>query len=101
LGPLQTDVGNALDAFAKALGITMVIDGSQVPGVIYAADYWTSPEYSSLNSTRRIRLLPLPPRNRSYSGLSGSEQQGSCPLKVLSIRSLRLGSDILINRPRL
>ena len=38
LGPLQDDVGKALDAFAKAHGITMVIDGSQVPGVIYAAD---------------------------------------------------------------
>ena len=38
LGPLQDDVGKALDAFAKAHGITMIIDGSQVPGVIYAAD---------------------------------------------------------------
>ncbi len=38
LGPLQKDVGDALDAFAKAHGITMIIDGSQVPGVIYAAD---------------------------------------------------------------
>ena len=38
LTPLQEDVGKALDAFAKAHSITMVIDGSQVPGVIYAAD---------------------------------------------------------------
>ena len=38
LTPLQEDVGKALDAFAKAHGITMIIDGSQVPGVIYAAD---------------------------------------------------------------
>jgi len=38
LTPLQTDVGSALDAFAKTHGITMIIDGSQVPGVIYAAD---------------------------------------------------------------
>src|SRR5213078_2078725 len=38
LGPLQEDVGKALDTFAKAHGITLVIDGSQVPGVIYAAD---------------------------------------------------------------
>jgi len=38
LMPLQDDVGKALDAFAKAHGITMIIDGSQVPGVIYAAD---------------------------------------------------------------
>ena len=38
LTPLQDDVGKALDTFAKAHGITMVIDGSQVPGVVYAAD---------------------------------------------------------------
>src|SRR4051812_44936057 len=38
LGPLQDEVGKALDVFAKAHGITMVIDGSQVPGVIYASD---------------------------------------------------------------
>ena len=38
LTPLQDDVGKALDAFAKAHGITLIIDGSQTPGVIYAAD---------------------------------------------------------------
>jgi Skp family chaperone for outer membrane proteins len=38
LKPLQDDVGTALDAFAKAHGITMVLDASQVPGVIYASD---------------------------------------------------------------
>jgi Skp family chaperone for outer membrane proteins len=38
LTPLQDDVGKALDAFAKAHGITLVIDASQVPAVIYAAD---------------------------------------------------------------
>jgi len=38
LTPLQDDVGKALDVFAKAHGITMVIDASQVPGVIYASD---------------------------------------------------------------
>ena len=34
--PLQDDVGKALDAFAKARNITMVIDGSQVEGILYA-----------------------------------------------------------------
>ena len=38
LTPLQDDVGKALDAFAKAHGITLIIDGSQTPGVIYAAE---------------------------------------------------------------
>ena len=36
--PLQEEVGKALDAFAKAHGITLIIDGSQVPGVLYAAE---------------------------------------------------------------
>lgn len=36
--PLQEDVGKALDAFAKARSITMLIDGSQVQGILYAAD---------------------------------------------------------------
>jgi len=36
--PLQDDVGKALDAFAKAHGITLVIDASQVEGILYAAD---------------------------------------------------------------
>jgi Skp family chaperone for outer membrane proteins len=34
--PLQDDVSKALDAYAKARSITMVIDGSQVP-ILYAA----------------------------------------------------------------
>jgi len=36
--PLQDDVGKALDAYAKARGITLVIDASQVEGILYAAD---------------------------------------------------------------
>jgi Skp family chaperone for outer membrane proteins len=36
--PLQDDVGKALDAFAKARSITMVIDASQVEGILYAAE---------------------------------------------------------------
>jgi Skp family chaperone for outer membrane proteins len=35
--PLQKDIGVALEAFAKARGITVIVDGSQVP-VVYAAD---------------------------------------------------------------
>jgi len=35
--PLQDDVGKAVDAYAKAHGITMIIDGSQVP-LLYAAE---------------------------------------------------------------
>jgi Skp family chaperone for outer membrane proteins len=36
-GPLQEDIGKALEAFAKARGITVIVDRSQVP-VVYAAD---------------------------------------------------------------
>jgi len=38
LGPLQEDVGKALNAYAKSHAITIIIDGSQVPGIIYASD---------------------------------------------------------------
>ena len=38
LTPLQEEVGKALDAFAKAHGITLIIDGSLGPGVLFAAD---------------------------------------------------------------
>jgi Skp family chaperone for outer membrane proteins len=32
---LQVDIGKALEAFAKARGITVIVDGSQVP-MVYA-----------------------------------------------------------------
>ena len=35
--PLQEEVGNALEAFAKARNINVIIDGTQVP-LLYAAD---------------------------------------------------------------
>lgn len=35
--PLQADIGKALEAFAKARGITVIVDGSNVP-LVYAAD---------------------------------------------------------------
>jgi len=37
LMPLQEDVGKALDVFGKANGITLIIDGTQVP-LVYAAE---------------------------------------------------------------
>jgi len=36
-GPLQEDIGKALEAFAKSRGITVIVDGSQVP-MVYTAD---------------------------------------------------------------
>jgi Skp family chaperone for outer membrane proteins len=35
--PLQDEIGKALEVFAKARGITAIIDGTQVP-LLYAAD---------------------------------------------------------------
>jgi Skp family chaperone for outer membrane proteins len=36
LGPLQDEIGRALDAYAQARGITLIMDGSRVP-IAYAA----------------------------------------------------------------
>ncbi|PYS21400.1 MAG: hypothetical protein DMF72_17535 [Acidobacteria bacterium] len=36
--PLQDDVGKALDVYAKSRGITLVIDGSQIEGILFASD---------------------------------------------------------------
>ena len=38
LGPLQEDVGKALDAYAKSHAITIILDGSQVQGIVYASE---------------------------------------------------------------
>jgi Skp family chaperone for outer membrane proteins len=35
--PLQEEIGKALEVFAKARGINVIIDGAQVP-LLYAAD---------------------------------------------------------------
>ena len=35
--PLQDEIGKALEAFAKARGINVIIDGAQVP-LLYAAE---------------------------------------------------------------
>ena len=38
LGPLQDDVGKALNAYAKSHAITIIIDGSQAQGIVYASE---------------------------------------------------------------
>ena len=37
-GPLQEDVGKALDAYAKARGINLVMDASQLEGILFASE---------------------------------------------------------------
>lgn len=36
--PLQEDVGKALDAYAKARGITLIMDASQLEGILFASE---------------------------------------------------------------
>jgi Skp family chaperone for outer membrane proteins len=61
--PLQDDVGKALDAYAKARSITMVIDGSQVP-ILYAADSLdiTKAFISDYNSNHPATAQAAPPK---------------------------------------
>src|SRR5712691_10093489 len=63
-GPLQDDVGKALDAFAKARGITMILDGSQVAGILYAADSLdiTKAFISEYNSKNPATAAVTPPK---------------------------------------
>ena len=63
--PLQEEVGKALDAFAKAHGITLIIDGSQVPGVLYAAESMDVTkvfisEYNAKNPVTASTAAPRP-----------------------------------------
>lgn len=38
LGPIYEDIGKALDAFAKARGITLILDVTKVQGIVSATD---------------------------------------------------------------
>ena len=62
--PLQEDVGKALDAFAKARGITMILDGSQVQGILFTADSVdvTKAFISEYNSKNPATAAVTPPK---------------------------------------
>ena len=64
LGPLQEDVGRALDSYAKAHSISMIIDGSQVEGVLYAAESTdiTRAFISDYNSKNPATASVTPPK---------------------------------------
>ena len=38
LGPIYEDIGKALDGFAKARGITLILDVTKIQGIVSAAD---------------------------------------------------------------
>jgi outer membrane protein len=60
--PLQEEIGRALEAFAKARGITVIIDASQVP-LLYAADNIdiTRAFITDFNSKNPVAAAPTRP----------------------------------------
>ena len=64
LGPLQDEIGKALDTFGKAHGIMMILDGSQLP-LVYTADGVDVTrafiaEYNSKNPATTTAATPRP-----------------------------------------
>jgi Skp family chaperone for outer membrane proteins len=64
--PLQKDIGTALEAFAKARGITVIVDGSSVP-FAYAADSIDITrafinEFNSKNPATAVVTAPATPQ---------------------------------------
>jgi len=61
--PLQEDIGKALEVFAKARNINVIIDGTQVP-LIYAADSIdiTKAFIIEFNSKNPVTAATTPPR---------------------------------------
>lgn len=61
--PLQDDVSKALDVYAKAHGITLIIDGSQTP-ILYAAESMnvTKAFISEYNLKNPATALATPPK---------------------------------------
>jgi outer membrane protein len=62
-GPLQEEIGRALEVFAKARNINIIIDGTQVP-LIYAASSIdiTQAFISEFNSKNPVTASSTPPR---------------------------------------
>lgn len=59
LGPVYEDIGKALDAYAKAHGITMVLDVTKIQGIVSASDSLDITrafivEFNSKNSTAAL-----------------------------------------------
>ena len=61
--PLQEEVGKALEGFAKARGINIILDGTQVP-LIYAADSIdiTRAFIAEFNSKNPVTASTTPPQ---------------------------------------
>lgn len=61
--PLQVEIGKALEAFAKARGINVIIDGAQVP-LLYAAESTdiTRAFIADFNSKNPVAAASTPPQ---------------------------------------
>lgn len=64
LGPVYEDIGKALDVYAKAKGITLILDVTKVPGIVSASDSLdiTMPFIADFNSKNpaTAALTPRP-----------------------------------------
>jgi Skp family chaperone for outer membrane proteins len=60
--PLQEEIGKAIEAFAKAHGINVIVDGAQVP-LLYAADSIdvTKAFIAEFNSKNPVTASTTPP----------------------------------------
>lgn len=63
LGPVYDDIGKALDAFAKAHGITLVLDVTKIQGIVSASDSLdiTRPFITEFNSKNPATASLTPP----------------------------------------
>jgi Skp family chaperone for outer membrane proteins len=63
LGPIYDDIGKALDAYAKAHGITLILDVTKVQGIVSAAESLniTAPFIVEFNSKNPATASLTPP----------------------------------------
>ena len=63
LGPVYDDIGKALDAYAKAHGITLVLDVTKIQGIVSASDSLdiTRPFITEFNSKNPATASLTPP----------------------------------------
>jgi Skp family chaperone for outer membrane proteins len=63
LGPVYDDIGKALDAYAKAHGITLILDVTKIQGIVSAADSLdiTKPFITEFNSKNPATASLTPP----------------------------------------
>ncbi|HMJ25025.1 MAG TPA: OmpH family outer membrane protein, partial [Pyrinomonadaceae bacterium] len=63
LGPIYDEIGKALDAYAKAHGITLILDVTKVQGIVSASESLiiTAPFIAEFNSKNPATASLTPP----------------------------------------